>query len=59
MDETEAYEAGPVDTVGMTLRAAREEQGKSVEDIAAATRIPTRHLESLENSEWEKLPAPT
>ena len=59
MDETEAYEPEAVQTVGQTLRAAREEQGKSIEDIAAATRIPTRHLESLENSEWEKLPAPT
>src|SRR5262249_30061434 len=29
------------------------------EDIAAQTRIPRRHLESLERSEWESLPAPT
>jgi len=59
MEETEAYEANPVETVGMTLKSTREEQGKAIEDIAAATRIPTRHLESLENSEWDKLPAPT
>lgn len=46
-------------TVGERLRAAREAQGLSLEDIAARTRIPTRHLESIENSEWSRLPAPT
>jgi cytoskeletal protein RodZ len=47
------------DTVGMQLRAAREGQGITLEDVAARTRIPTRHLQSLEESEWDKLPAPT
>jgi cytoskeletal protein RodZ len=46
-------------TVGQRLRAAREEKGLSLEDIAAQTRIPQRHLESIENAEWDKLPAPT
>lgn len=46
-------------TVGERLKAAREEQGITLEDVAARTRIPTRHLESLENSEWSRLPAPT
>lgn len=46
-------------TVGERLRAAREEKGMTLEDLAAQTRIPRRHLESLEASEWEKLPAPT
>jgi len=46
-------------TVGEQLRAAREAQGITLEDVAARTRIPTRHLESLENSEWSRLPAPT
>jgi cytoskeletal protein RodZ len=41
------------------LRAAREEKGLSLEDIAAQTRIPQRHLESLETADWDKLPAPT
>src|SRR5205085_7799778 len=41
------------------LRAAREEKGLSLEDIAAQTRIPQRHLESIENADWDKLPAPT
>jgi cytoskeletal protein RodZ len=48
-----------VPTVGERLRAAREEKGLSLEDIAAQTRIPQRHLESLEKSEWDALPAPT
>ena len=46
-------------TVGEQLRAERERQGITLEDVAARTRIPTRHLQSLEDSEWEKLPAPT
>ena len=46
-------------TVGQRLRAAREEKKLSLEDIAAQTRIPRRHLESIEQSEWDKLPAPT
>lgn len=59
MDDVETYENGPVETVGQALKAAREAKGKSIEDIASATRIPTRHLESLENSDWERLPAST
>ena len=48
-----------VPTVGERLRAAREERGLSLEDVAAQTRIPQRHLESIETAEWDKLPAPT
>ena len=46
-------------TVGERLRLAREEQGLTLDDIAAKTRIPTRHLESIEQSEWSRMPAPT
>jgi cytoskeletal protein RodZ len=48
-----------VPTVGERLRAAREEQKLAIEDIAAQTRIPQRHLESLEEGAWDRLPAPT
>ena len=48
-----------VASVGQRLRVAREEKGLTLEDVAAQTRIPRRHLESLENSDWERLPAPT
>ncbi len=56
MDETETAE---VMTVGQRLREAREASGMSIEDVAAQTRIPTRHLASLEASDWDKLPAAT
>ncbi|UUR07645.1 helix-turn-helix domain-containing protein [Sphingomonas glaciei] len=45
-------------TVGEQLRNAREREGITLEDVAARTRIPTRHLQSLEDGEWDKLPAP-
>ncbi|HEX6740241.1 MAG TPA: helix-turn-helix domain-containing protein, partial [Sphingomicrobium sp.] len=48
-----------VPSAGERLRAAREEKGLSLEDIAAQTRIPRRHLESIESADWDKLPAPT
>jgi len=57
MDE-ELVETG-MPTVGERLRVAREEKGLSLEDVAAQTRIPQRHLESIEVADWDKLPAPT
>ena len=56
MDETELPEVAPV---GEQLRAAREKQGLSLEDVASQTRIPRRHLENLEIGDWSQLPAPT
>ena len=47
------------DTVGQRLRAAREAKGLTIEDVASSTRIPTRHLQTLEDSDWDKLPAAT
>src|SRR6476620_10466513 len=46
-------------TVGERLRVAREKQKLSLEDLAAQTRIPQRHLASIETAEWDSLPAPT
>ena len=57
MDEEEVETGGL--TVGERLRAAREEKKLSLEDIAAQTRIPQRHLEAIETADWDKLPAPT
>jgi len=48
-----------VPSVGERLRVAREEKGLSLEDIAAQTRIPRRHLEAIETADWDRLPAPT
>ena len=56
--DEELVETG-VPTVGERLRAAREEKKLSLEDIAAQTRIPLRHLESIETADWDDLPAPT
>jgi cytoskeleton protein RodZ len=61
--ESEPVDEEPVEadvpTVGERLRDAREERGLKLEDIAAQTRIPQRHLESIEAAEWDKLPAAT
>src|SRR5438270_826877 len=46
-------------TVGEQLRVAREKQDVSLDDVAARTRIPRRHLESIEQSAWDRLPAAT
>ena len=46
-------------TVGERLKDAREMQKLSLEDVAAQTRIPLRHLANIETAEWDSLPAPT
>jgi cytoskeletal protein RodZ len=56
--EEEAFET-PTGRVGERLRAAREARGLSLQDIAKETRIPIRHLESLESSEYGALPGKT
>ena len=43
-------------TVGEQLKAAREERKMTLTDIAAQTRIPIRHLEALEASNFAALP---
>jgi cytoskeleton protein RodZ len=61
--EIEAADAEPLPevppTVGERLREAREGRGLSLEDVAAQTRIPQRHLTSIETGDWDSLPAPT
>lgn len=59
MDDGDFVEDPQTATVGERLRSAREAAGMSLEDVATSTRIPTRHLESIENSDWDRLPAPT
>lgn len=46
------------ETVGQRLRAAREAKKMTLESIAETTRIPVRHIASLENGDWGTLPAP-
>jgi cytoskeleton protein RodZ len=47
------------DPIGTRLKAAREAQGLSLDDVAAKTRVPIRHLVHIEKGEWDQLPAPT
>jgi cytoskeletal protein RodZ len=58
MAELEQVEA-VADPIGAKLRSAREAQGLSLDDVAAKTRIPIRHLVHIEKGEWEQLPALT
>jgi hypothetical protein len=50
---------GQAETVGERLRRAREAKGLTLEDVATQTRIPIRHLRSIEDSNWQELPAVT
>ena len=43
-------------TVGEQLKAAREERQLTLTDVAGQTRIPIRHLEALESSNFAALP---
>jgi cytoskeletal protein RodZ len=54
--EEETFNSDPI---GSRLKAAREAQGLSLDDIAAKTRVPIRHLHHMEKGEWDELPAPT
>ena len=44
-------------SLGQTLRQAREQRGQSLDALAAATRIPSPVLESLESDAFGELPA--
>jgi len=61
--DPEPLQEEPLDPVlapaGERLRIAREAKGLSLEDVAAQTRIPRRHLENIEKADWDSLPAPT
>lgn len=58
-DEAALYEDPSELPVGARLRAAREARGLSIEDVAAQTRVPTRHLMMIERGEYAGLPAAT
>lgn len=48
-----------VASIGRRLKDAREAKGSSLDEIATQTRIPIRHLEHIEQGNWEALPATT
>jgi cytoskeletal protein RodZ len=45
--------------VGPQLRAAREKEGLTLKQVAAETRIPLRHLEHIEDGDFDALPGRT
>lgn len=44
--------------VGERLKTAREAKGMTLEQVATETRIPLRQLQAIEDSQYDKLPAP-
>jgi len=46
-------------STGELLRRAREQKNLSLEDVAKKTRIPQRHLESIESGDFDALPGRT
>lgn len=46
----------PQQDVGTRLKSAREAAGKSIADISAATRVPSRLLDALERNAVDELP---
>lgn len=46
-------------SVGERLRVLREAAGLDLSDIGTKTRIPLRHLEAIERSDYAALPSPT
>ncbi len=58
MDELPPVEVAP-QTVGEQLKSAREQLAMTLADLAAKTRVPMRHLESIESSEFGALPGQT
>ena len=61
MEENDIVEEthAPAERVGDTLRLAREKAGLEVAQVAAETRIPHRHLLSIEAGEFSQLPSRT
>ena len=61
MDEPEEFSDPTLfkDSVGQRLRSARETAGLDLADIASQTRIPLRHLTSIESSDYSNLPSST
>jgi cytoskeletal protein RodZ len=56
--DSEAAGPAPTDAGGM-LRAAREARRLNLEQVAAETRIPLRHLQSIEAGQFDALPSRT
>ena len=49
----------PSVSAGEKLRRAREARGLTLDEVAARTRVPLRHLQAIETSDYLHLPSPT
>jgi cytoskeletal protein RodZ len=58
-DETTENEEFRFQSIGEQLAAEREKQGLSLTDVATRTRVPMRHLEAIEKSDFASLPGTT
>ena len=58
MEDNDIIAQAPA-TVGAKLRTAREVKGLSLEQVAAETRIPQRHLAAMEEGDFARLPGRT
>ena len=58
-DVSQEHETERVARAGARMREAREAKGLSVEQVAAETRIPQRHLETIEAGDFTALPSRT
>jgi cytoskeleton protein RodZ len=47
------------ESVGSKLREARARRKLSLSEVEAETKIRTRHLQAIENEEWDQLPEDT
>lgn len=56
-EEDHAAEQLPLDGAGQKLRLGREAKKLSLEQVAAETRIPIRHLQSIESGQFSALPS--
>lgn len=61
MDNEEAHGQPELKLLSVAdkLRQAREAAGLSIDDVAAKTRIPLRHLQAMEESRYDQLPGKT
>ena len=58
-DETAVNGEFTFQKVGEQLQAERERRGLTLDDVAGQTRVPMRHLQAIEASQYEKLPGST
>jgi cytoskeleton protein RodZ len=58
-EETPENEEFRFQSIGEQLAAEREKQGLGLTDVATRTRVPMRHLEAIEKSDFASLPGTT